>query len=81
MRIVVWGWEDVEDAAARDPEAWRIIDPTFNPDAERARAEAREGFREVTEQLRALRKPGRLLGEIKIPARRYHLLSERDVRA
>lgn len=55
MRIEVWGWEDVEDAAAKYAEAWQIFDPTFNPFAERARAEAQEGFKEVTEQLRALR--------------------------
>lgn len=36
FHVSVWGWEDVEERASEDDDAWKAFDPTFNPFAERA---------------------------------------------
>ena len=33
--VSVWGWEDVEEHAAKHERAWKAFDPTWNPFVER----------------------------------------------
>ncbi|MEW6428409.1 MAG: tetratricopeptide repeat protein [Thermodesulfobacteriota bacterium] len=31
IRVAVWGWDDIEDEAAKYDTAWKAFDPTWNP--------------------------------------------------
>lgn len=55
VAVRVWGWEDIEEEAAKHAAAHKAFDPTWNPYAEAARAEAKAGFGGLKEQLDALR--------------------------
>jgi hypothetical protein len=52
--VEVWGWEDIEEAAATDADAWKIFDPTFNPFAEQAQNEARTRFDALDDRLKSI---------------------------
>jgi tetratricopeptide (TPR) repeat protein len=36
IRVAVWGWEDLEEQAAKYADAWKAFDPTYNPFAEQS---------------------------------------------
>lgn len=53
--VEVWGWQDVEDEAAKHPAAHRAFDPTWNPFAEEARQEAAVGFQTLHDKIDGMR--------------------------
>jgi tetratricopeptide (TPR) repeat protein len=54
IRVEIWGWDDIEETAAKYAEAWKIFDPTFNPFAEQARDEARIRFDTLDSRLESI---------------------------
>lgn len=48
-RIMVWGWEDIEEIAAKYPDGPKIFDPTYNPIAQEALDEARRASATLSE--------------------------------
>ena len=58
VTVRVWGWEDIEEEASKYAAAHKAFDPTWNPYAEEARAEARAGFEGLKQRLDALRPNG-----------------------
>ncbi|MEA2907834.1 MAG: hypothetical protein QOI12_5221 [Alphaproteobacteria bacterium] len=68
--VDVWGWEDIEEAAAKHADAWKTFDPTFNPFAAQTREEIREGFRALHSRLETIGP--------KIPSRRTLAPSETE---
>lgn len=59
ITVVVWGWEDIRDAASDHGDAWKAFDPTFHPFAEEQHIEVlaavKETERNILEALEAVR--------------------------
>jgi hypothetical protein len=61
IRVVVWGWEDIEEHATQYKDAWKAFDPTFNPFAE-------AGFDRVTLDMQEIKQTLDLLVERTSPS-------------